>query len=123
MRLSEIEGEQALDVLAEILEPVSVIAQDEKLRKEWEHGNKFKVIAKLLKNYKNEVIHIMAALECKKVEDYKFNLLTLPKQLLDIVNDEEFQTFFGSQEQTDSPTLSIPVTETTQEDRNISSDI
>ena len=99
MKLSEIKGEQALDVIAEIIDPISELALDTELRGK----PKLIMIKQALKSHKQAVIEILAALELKTVDEYMetMNLLTLPQQLMDIFNDPEMALLFDSQSQTD----------------------
>lgn len=99
MKLSEIKGEQALDVVAEIIDPITELALDAELRGK----PKIVMIKQALKSHKDAIISILAALDLKSVEEYKesMNLLTLPQQLMDIFNDPEVELLFGSQSQTD----------------------
>lgn len=99
MRLSEIKGEQALDVIVEILDPITELALDTELRGK----PKIMMIKGALKSHREAVIAILAALDLKTVEEYKksMNLLTLPQQLLEIFNDPEMEMLFQSQSQTD----------------------
>ena len=99
MRLSEIKGEQALDVIAEIIDPLTELALDKELRGK----PKIMMIKGALKSHKDAVIAILAALDLKTVEEYRenMNLYTLPQQLLEIFNDPEMETLFYSQSQTE----------------------
>ena len=104
MRLSEVKGEKALDVLAEIIEPISEIMADKEVTKVLRKGQRSKAISVALRNHKKAVIKVLAALDGKEVEDYECNILSLPKQILDIVNDPAVLELFTSQtQQTSTP--------------------
>lgn len=98
MRLSEYKGEEAIEVLAEMLEPVVEIVGDNDVR-EAMNGNKLKLAALILKTHKHEVLQILAASERESVEEYskKVNPFTLPMKLLEIINDPDVQLLFQSQ--------------------------
>lgn len=104
MRLSDIKGEEAIEVLAEIIEPLAYIFADKEIAELAQGGNvpPVKYISIALKNHKSEVIEIMAKLEGKEVEAYKktINVFTLPVQILAIVNDDTFKSLFTLQNQT-----------------------
>lgn len=97
MTLSEIKGEKALDVLADILEPAQEIMTDEEVVKNFRvGGNRIAGIAQAIRAHKKAVISILAALDGADPETYEVNVLTLPKKLLEIVNDEAMLQLFPS---------------------------
>lgn len=109
MRLSDFKGEEALDVLADIIEPLTYILADaevQDIRKKAQEEKKavpyIKYIAPAIKNHKPELIQILARLERQTVEEYtaELNLVTLPMQVLDLISDPEIQSLFQSQSQT-----------------------
>ena len=113
-KLSEIKGEDALDVLADVLEPVSVIAQDEEFVKAVRDKkfSKIEMVRYLLKNHKAEILKTMAIIDGKDVENYSPSIIELPVMLLDLLNDPDLLSLFTSQ---DTVTSSGSVTENTEE--------
>lgn len=102
MKLSDIKGERALDVLADIIDPVSTICADPEIQKAAKSGlPKLAIVKMLLKTHKKEVIEIMAYLDGEEPESYEFSLVTLPNKLLEIMNDPEVANLFTSQSQED----------------------
>lgn len=97
MKLSEIKGEKSIDVLADLIEPASTIFSDEKVQKLFseEATNKSAIIKYLLKNYKKEIIEIVAILNGETPEKCNINVFTLPKLILEILSDEELLSFFS----------------------------
>ena len=94
-KLSEIKGEEALDVLAEIIEPAAEIFTDEAVKKALTEGkNKLEAVKIVLKEHKKAVIAVMAALEGVAVEEYQPSLLALPAMLLEVLNDPDLQKLF-----------------------------
>lgn len=114
MKLSEFEGERALDALADLLEPVGAIMTDKDIAKLFKE-NRFKAIAHAIKNHKKEVISILATLDGVPVEEYKVTLVTLPIKVLNIVNDPELMALFGYQGQTGDADSSGSVSENTED--------
>ena len=120
MKLSDFKGDEALDVLAEIIEPLTIILADKDIQELSKQKNTpaLKYVKPMLKNHKKEVIEVLARLENKSVEEYKksLNLVTLPIQVLELVNDPEVQSLFHSQEQSNSTSSasSSPATEITE---------
>lgn len=102
MRLSELQGEEALDVLADIIEPASEILADSEVASILKgSGKKLKAVQLILKNHKKAVIEILAAMERTPVEEFQVNLLTLPVKLLELLNDQMLTEAFGLQSQTE----------------------
>lgn len=103
MRLSDFKGEEALDVLAEIIEPLTFIIADKEIQELSKSKGipKIKFVKPALKNHKEEVILILATLQKQTVEEYKktLSLVTLPLQMLEFLNDPEIEKLFFSQGQ------------------------
>lgn len=99
MKLSDFQGEAALDLLADLIEPVGEIASDKNIVKAYTEGNRFKAISTAIKSHKQSVIQILALLDGVPVEEYKVNVFTLPAKLLELLNDPEVAQLFTSQGQ------------------------
>jgi len=97
-KLSEYKDEEALELLADIMEPVTEIIIDKEVVKKF-RKNKLAGIAHAIKHHKKAVFRTLAALEGVNVEDYHCNIVTLPKAILEIINDKELIDFFASQSQ------------------------
>lgn len=94
-KLSDATNEEAIEILAEILEPCSAIFTDTELKKAFENGeSQLVIVKKALQNHKSEIIQIMATLDGVPVEDYKCNIFTLPLKIIEILNDKELAPFF-----------------------------
>lgn len=139
MRLSDFKGEEALDVLADIIEPMTYILADEDIqkmkaeeqkRREEAIRNKtpfrstplIKYVTPAIKNHKPEIIQILARLNNQTPEEYTadLSLATLPLQVLEFINDPEIQKFFTSQSQspTEQSASSGSVMENTEAEEN-----
>lgn len=100
MKLSEIKGERAIEVFADLLEPVSKILSDEEVVKAFRSNEpKVKIIQKMLKGHSKDVIEAMAILEGVPAEEYEVNFITLPSKLMELFNDEAISQVFTSQSQ------------------------
>lgn len=99
MRLSDIKNEQALDTLADIIEPTADILADENIKEMFRTESKLKLVAYIIKNHKQSVIEILARLDGQDPETYTFTLLSLPKKVLELLNDPELVDLFTSQAQ------------------------
>lgn len=99
MKLSEYQNEDALDLLADLLEPVSNFLSDKKFEKLFKEGNKMKVIQYCLKTKarQKDILTILARLEGVPLKEYKANIFSLPVKLMELWDDEELVSFFVSQ--------------------------
>lgn len=96
-KLSEIQNEDALDVVVDLIDPVIEICQDTDLKAVMEKGDKMAAVKIAIKNHKKSVLLILAILDGEPVEKYKVNLLQLPGKLLELFNDPDMMDFFKSQ--------------------------
>lgn len=102
MRLSDYRGEDAIELLADIIEPASEIFGDTEFRDAVRGGaSKVSIVKMVLKKHKKEVLHIMATIDGEDPDEYMPNVLTLPVKLIDMLNDEEFMQLFQLQGQTE----------------------
>lgn len=115
MKLSEIKGDKAFEVLAEIIEPIAQIASDKEIVKSWNSKPKLLTVKQMLQTHKDELIIILAALNLQSVEEYRetVTLINLPRQVIEMLDDEEVMELFGSQSQTEKTSFGS-VTETTE---------
>lgn len=124
MRLSEIKGENAIDVLADILDPLTEMLADPNVKKVARSKSPTLIKAsKILKYQKKAVLEMLAILNQTPVDEFNPSLLELPIMLVDLLNDvsenEELASLFQSQGQmiTDAPFG--PATEITTETEEI----
>lgn len=111
MRLSDLTAEQGLEAIANSLEYIGNIVDDdvalelcqklvpqegEKYIKVFARGAK--TAPKLLKTHKDDVIGILAAFELQSVEEYKkkHKLMDIIKGVVDLVNEPEVHQLFFS---------------------------
>jgi hypothetical protein len=111
-KLADIKGEEALDVLACIVDEVSTICVDKKFVSLAKGKNKIKIIQYLLSNYKHEILNVMAAIEGVDPKDFSPSIVEIPKMLLDMMNDPDLVMLFQSQ---DTVTSSGSATENIEE--------
>lgn len=103
MKLSDFKGEEALDVLADIIEPLTIMMSSKEVQAlSKKKGTKtIDYIKPIIKNNKKELIQILARLNNQTVDEYtaELSLITLPKQVLELISDPEVQSLFHSQDQ------------------------
>ena len=118
MRLSEIKGEKALDVVADLIDPVADIMSDKRIRPLLETGkpaDRIQAIKIGIKDHKQAGTTMLAILNDEDPKTYEPSVLTLPLQLLALLNDPEVQALFGSQAQTSDGISSMPAQENIEE--------
>jgi hypothetical protein len=100
MKLSEIKGDRALDVMADLIDPIASIMSDKELVSAMNSKLPTLLIAKkILKSKKKEIITILALLNDEDVNTFEPNLLLLPKMLIDLLSDKELMELFQSARQ------------------------
>ena len=114
MKLSEYQGEAALDILADLIEPVGEIMSDKQIGDVFKE-NRFKAIGIAIKNHKKAVMQIMATMDGVSVDEYKCNVFTLPVKILELLNDTALVQLFTYQGQTGDANASGSASENIEE--------
>ena len=116
-KLSEYKNEDALDLLADLIEPAAEIFADAKFQKMFSKGKTTKIalIQYMLKNHPKAVLNIMARLDGVPIKDYEVGLFDLPMKLMELLDDEELVHFFVSQGLGMGNVSFGPATETSEE--------
>ena len=99
MKLSQIKGERAYDVLTEVIEPIGNIMTNEKSKEllvSMKDKNPLKILPKIMKSHKEDLIKVLAALDGISVTEYKekLTLAKLTSDFVDLITDEESQKLF-----------------------------
>lgn len=114
-KLSDYKDEEAIDLWADLLDPLTVILSDDEIRKVIQSGKSKMEIAKtILKNHKKEASEIMLRIDDTELDGLNI-ILRLIAVLTDIGNNEEIKTFFGFAGQTTEQTSFGSVMENTEE--------
>ena len=114
MKPSEYQGEAALDILADLIEPAGEIMSDKQIGDVFKE-NRFKAIGLAIKNHKKAVIQILAIMDGVPVEEYKCNVFTLPVKIIELLNDPDIVQLFTYQGQTGDANSSGSASENTEE--------
>lgn len=121
-KLSEIQNEEALDVLADLLDPIAEISKDKEIRKPSvdDAGNpipktRLEIAQIAIKRHKKAVLKILATLDGEPLETYSVNLVQIPLKVYELLNDEDMMDFFKSQGLNLSDAFSGSATENTEE--------
>lgn len=113
MKLLEATGTDAIEMLADLFDPITEIASDEMILKCIQTGQKAKAIKFALKRHAKSIVEIMAICEGVPAEEYKPSVPELPGKLLEIVNHPEIAKLFSSQVQTEAPSSGLATEATT----------
>ena len=99
MRLSDFRDEQALEVIAKLLEPVGAIAANER-NAAARSGGVFGFASALLQNNPREVLAIFAILNGEEPEAYHCSAAGLLYDLIELLGDPELLALFGLRSRT-----------------------
>lgn len=126
MKLSDIKGDAAIDLIADLLPYIINIASDKEAAELFKRGTvpegmtvrEYAVkrlssgIPALMKNHKHDLVAIMAAINQTTPEDYASNMtvFTLIRDLGDLVSDPVFAGFFESAKSDQNASMSTPMT-------------
>lgn len=115
-RIIDARGEEAIDVLTELIEPVTSIASDPDISAMM-RGGKASVasfVTAILRTHKSDVIQIFAVDDGVSVEEEKklMSVLTIPARALKLFSNPEVkEMFFGAAAATESATGSSAASE------------
>lgn len=99
-RLRDIKGERALEILADIIDPATEIASDEDFVQLYKSGvPRLKLVQYVLREFKTQVITILALLEDQDPKKYEPNLMTVPTKIMEILDDPDMEMLFMPQGQ------------------------
>ena len=112
MKLSDIQGERVFDVIADIIDPIANIAEDEQASamfrreklpegmtvKQFATQKARKALPALLKGHKDEIISILAAIDGVSTDAYTgaLNLVKLMRDAAELLTDDAFTELFLS---------------------------
>lgn len=113
-KLSEIKGEGAFDILADLIDLIGEIAEDKTFVALIRAGQKTKAIKHALKTHKKALIRAMAILEGENPDTYSPSFLRLPAMLLEVFNDPELVALFPSEQTVTSSGSATENTEATE---------
>ena len=109
-KLSDYRDEEALDLLADLLEPFAELFKDADFRREYGRNNLIRAVSLALKRHKSEIMQILARIDGTPVEEYHCTMATLPLRLIELMQDKDLQAVFTSQvEMISTGTSSTPV--------------
>lgn len=119
MRLEDFKGADAVELLADVMVPLSHIYSDDNIKKMWKEGKKTiaEVASYALKTHKVYVLDIYEAMTGEKRN--KATPIKIIQLMLEISNDPELKDLFLMQGQENEPsTSSGSATENTEDGDN-----
>lgn len=114
MKLAEYKDEKALDLLADLIEPLSEILADEDVRKAAEKVSRIRAVSVAIKKHTKAIMQMLATIEGVPVEEYHCNVFTLPNTLVEMLNDPDIAPLFISAGQRTEKKSSGSLTENTE---------
>lgn len=98
MKLSEYRNEEAIEVLADMIEPASEIFSDKAIADGFRNDEKVAtIVAKILKNHTRAALNLLAAVKHVPANEYDANIVQIGKDLIEMLSDKELLGFFKSQ--------------------------
>lgn len=118
MKLTDFKGNEAVEVLADVMLPMSKIIGDEEFQKlaKTKGTPIMQVVSYILKNFSDEVLDMYEPLTREKKEEA--TPIKLIRLVLDIANDPDMSSLFISQGQIEALTPSGSATENTEDGEN-----
>lgn len=111
MKLSDVKGERVFDVIADIIDPIAIIASDEESARlfhrepcpegmqPWQFFIKKvrRSLPTLVRSHRDELVAILSTIKGVSAEEYVKDLTfaSLFADLTELVTDAEFVSFFG----------------------------
>lgn len=97
MLLREMTDNEAMDATADLLEHIEKITADGEFMEAMRaKGGRMRAVKLLVTKHREDTLRIISIVEGVGTDTYKWNLLTLPKKVLDILNDPEIGQLFPS---------------------------
>ena len=113
-KLSDYKGDEAIELWADLLDPISTILTDEGVRKAVQSGQpKITIVKEILKNHKKEAIDVMLRIDPEPIDAINL-VLRLAGVVADLGKYPGIKSFFGYAEegQTDSESGGLPTANT-----------
>lgn len=102
-KLSELKDDEALDLWADLIDPLSEIVTDKEVVNAFVKVNRLEGVKICIKKHKDALVKCLAAIEGVPYEEYHVGFWALPRKVLAVVNDigkdPDQMDFFKSQGQ------------------------
>lgn len=95
MKISDYKNEDALDLLVDLIDPMTRILSNPEVKQAHDAGvPQAELVKTIIKTNKSDIIFVLATMDGIKVEDANYNVATIIAKLLSLLNDEELMSFF-----------------------------
>ena len=117
--LADVKGDAALDLVADLIDPVTEIMSDPVVAAayrgtEKEPGSKAKAIKVAIKTHKKAITTILALMDEEDPKTYEPSAMVIPVRLLQILNDPDMNSLFTLPDQSSEENTSGSVSENTK---------
>lgn len=117
--LADVKGDAALDLVADLIDPVTEIMSDPVVAAayrgtEKEPGSKAKAIKVAIKTHKKAITTILALMDEEDPKTYEPSAMVIPVRLLQILNDPDMNSLFTLPDQSLEENTSGSVSENTK---------
>ena len=118
MRLSDYKNEAALELFADMIDPVGRILSDEEVKAAFSAQpiDKAGVVKMLMKKWPTEVLEILRLIDGGDPDTWEISFLQIPVKLMELISDPEVIMLFMPQGQKDESVVSGSATEVIKAD-------
>lgn len=119
--LADVKGDAALDLVADLIDPVTEIMSDPVVAAayrgtEKEPGSKAKAIKVAIKTHKKAITTILALMDEEDPKTYEPSAMVIPVRLLQILNDPDMNSLFTLPDQTSEENTSGSASENSKDE-------
>lgn len=117
MKLAEYKNEDAINLLADLLDPIGELFTDKAVVAVFKNkeASQIEQIQTMLRSNPKAIIKMFAILDSKPVEEVSYSIPEMIAKLYEIMQDTDLTSFFKSQAQNEAQQSSGPATETIKE--------
>lgn len=114
MKIADYKDDAALDLVADLIEPIGRICANPKFSMDMGKGLLLLAVKDALKSNKKDVVEVLARVEGVEPEEYHCTVVSLFTGLLSLLSNPELLGFFGLQVQSKDAPGSGLATESTE---------
>ncbi len=115
MKIDSFVREDAIDLIANLLDPVSRILAVEKTKEVFETKTVIEIAVYILKNFKQEALEIVCVINGEDPQKWKFTAYDVINTLTEVLNNPQIMEVFGLRSQKEESDSSGSATEITEE--------